>query len=64
MALHNHTCVDWMGFAHAYAGSLIYGGLVQVAQLVDMGFDERKARAALREANGDPAVALEKLLAA
>lgn len=34
----------------------------QVAQLVDMGFDAKVARGALREAGGDPALALEKLL--
>ena len=39
------------------------GECMQVAQLIDMGFDEHTARAALRQASGDPASALEKLLA-
>ena len=35
----------------------------KVKQLVDMGFEEAKARKALEECNGDENTALEKLLA-
>lgn len=36
----------------------------QVAQLMEMGFDEQTSRSALRDASGDSAAALERLLAA